>query len=141
MIRRPPRSTRTDTLFPYTTLFRSDRMRTIRIPQPASFALLHWLRNSPEKDFPSSDPLAIAKASRPGNGPNQQDLPSGQPYHRCGMTRRTRMVEVSMRNLDDFPINDEPLHSKAARPSTQNKVVMTFVIRIHPLFDPATRLN
>src|SRR3546814_4779179 len=27
MIRRPPRSTRTDTLFPYTTLFRSRRMR------------------------------------------------------------------------------------------------------------------
>src|SRR3546814_19915168 len=29
MIRRPPRSTRTDTLFPYTTLFRSPR-----IPEP-----------------------------------------------------------------------------------------------------------
>src|SRR3546814_8109644 len=28
MIRRPPRSTRTDTLFPYTTLFRSDRFAT-----------------------------------------------------------------------------------------------------------------
>src|SRR3546814_797116 len=28
MIRRPPRSTRTDTLFPYTTLFRSGRMPT-----------------------------------------------------------------------------------------------------------------
>src|SRR3546814_15172759 len=27
MIRRPPRSTRTDTLFPYTTLFRSTRVR------------------------------------------------------------------------------------------------------------------
>src|SRR3546814_10187987 len=27
MIRRPPRSTRTDTLFPYTTLFRSDADR------------------------------------------------------------------------------------------------------------------
>src|SRR3546814_19411290 len=27
MIRRPPRSTRTDTLFPYTTLFRSSRWR------------------------------------------------------------------------------------------------------------------
>src|SRR3546814_4091997 len=26
MIRRPPRSTRTDTLFPYTTLFRSDQL-------------------------------------------------------------------------------------------------------------------
>src|SRR3546814_5029910 len=35
MIRRPPRSTRTDTLFPYTTLFRSDglgeRLAPLRI--------------------------------------------------------------------------------------------------------------
>src|SRR3546814_242717 len=30
MIRRPPRSTRTDTLFPYTTLFRSGVSRIIR---------------------------------------------------------------------------------------------------------------
>src|SRR3546814_4929408 len=29
MIRRPPRSTRTDTLFPYTTLFRSARERRV----------------------------------------------------------------------------------------------------------------
>src|SRR3546814_18153072 len=29
MIRRPPRSTRTDTLFPYTTLFRSAKAKTI----------------------------------------------------------------------------------------------------------------
>src|SRR3546814_14325487 len=35
MIRRPPRSTRTDTLFPYTTLFRS----TYR---PRSLAPAHW---------------------------------------------------------------------------------------------------
>src|SRR3546814_5970459 len=32
MIRRPPRSTRTDTLFPYTTLFRSDRRRGRTMP-------------------------------------------------------------------------------------------------------------
>src|SRR3546814_1037347 len=30
MIRRPPRSTRTDTLFPYTTLFRSARIAALR---------------------------------------------------------------------------------------------------------------
>src|SRR3546814_2269595 len=30
MIRRPPRSTRTDTLFPYTTLFRSSKRRSAR---------------------------------------------------------------------------------------------------------------
>src|SRR3546814_10702173 len=32
MIRRPPRSTRTDTLFPYTTLFRSIKLRFRRNP-------------------------------------------------------------------------------------------------------------
>src|SRR3546814_1193681 len=33
MIRRPPRSTRTDTLFPYTTLFRSGDARRDRLPE------------------------------------------------------------------------------------------------------------
>src|SRR3546814_12477498 len=40
MIRRPPRSTRTDTLFPYTTLFRSD--------------LLHPERNAPDYSKPAN---------------------------------------------------------------------------------------
>src|SRR3546814_7479985 len=37
MIRRPPRSTRTDTLFPYTTLFRSEvwRLRPVHVPAAA----------------------------------------------------------------------------------------------------------
>src|SRR3546814_10552792 len=34
MIRRPPRSTRTDTLFPYTTLFRSRPARAARLHPP-----------------------------------------------------------------------------------------------------------
>src|SRR3546814_4544929 len=34
MLRRPPRSTRTDTLFPYTTLFRSSSRPTIGPPIP-----------------------------------------------------------------------------------------------------------
>src|SRR3546814_5317917 len=38
MIRRPPRSTRTDTLFPYTTLFRSDRGESI-----ARGRIMFWL--------------------------------------------------------------------------------------------------
>src|SRR3546814_6079407 len=37
MIRRPPRSTRTDTLFPYTTLFRSHRRAAgARLADPGS---------------------------------------------------------------------------------------------------------
>src|SRR3546814_14290600 len=34
MIRRPPRSTRTDTLFPYTTLFRSDMLQRLLLELP-----------------------------------------------------------------------------------------------------------
>src|SRR3546814_10049073 len=43
MIRRPPRSTRTDTLFPYTTLFRSARRRPQGDPmnRPAHLARFH----------------------------------------------------------------------------------------------------
>src|SRR3546814_1896557 len=39
MIRRPPRSTRTDTLFPYTTLFRSRAARAAGRAQPAHHRL------------------------------------------------------------------------------------------------------
>src|SRR3546814_14173730 len=41
MIRRPPRSTRTDTLFPYTTLFRSDVANPV---EPTDLHLLSQLR-------------------------------------------------------------------------------------------------
>src|SRR3546814_1019289 len=43
MIRRPPRSTRTDTLFPYTTLFRSlpVNRQTAPMTQPAIGAEIH----------------------------------------------------------------------------------------------------
>src|SRR3546814_17970791 len=55
MIRRPPRSTRTDTLFPYTTLFRSRKILK------ASRIKLFFLRsyssdlNPANKCFPSSN--------------------------------------------------------------------------------------
>src|SRR3546814_2020703 len=39
MIRRPPRSTRTDTLFPYTTLFRS---RPVRAPRGGAGDAARW---------------------------------------------------------------------------------------------------
>src|SRR3546814_10237165 len=45
MIRRPPRSTRTDTLFPYTTLFRS---APSYVPRPA-----RWLHSAPRRVEPA----------------------------------------------------------------------------------------
>src|SRR3546814_2697784 len=44
MIRRPPRSTRTDPLFPYTTLFRSHQLRQRRVEE----ALLRLCRGRAE---------------------------------------------------------------------------------------------
>src|SRR3546814_14228337 len=49
MIRRPPRSTRTDTLFPYTTLFRSSSS-ALRPPQP--IPRMQSKRADPAKDQP-----------------------------------------------------------------------------------------
>src|SRR3546814_14876482 len=46
MIRRPPRSTRTDTLFPYTTLFRSTQ--ACRLPRRALFATLRRASRQPD---------------------------------------------------------------------------------------------
>src|SRR3546814_6295095 len=58
MTRRPPRSTRTDTLFPYTTLFRSDgqpareqpdrRLRVERLADPAEW---RWLKRRRHPDW------------------------------------------------------------------------------------------
>src|SRR3546814_3306083 len=41
MIRRPPRSTRTDTLFPYTTLFRSENERLLTIEDTRELVVPH----------------------------------------------------------------------------------------------------
>src|SRR3546814_12166477 len=61
MIRRPPRSTRTDTLFPYTTLFRSITVpapcRARRVPTfdcPNSFVLVPGMRQ-PDADVRSEE--------------------------------------------------------------------------------------
>src|SRR3546814_15740606 len=47
MIRRPPRSTRTDTLFPYTTLFRSCRNRaSVNPTHPRPWNVVHPLNDA-----------------------------------------------------------------------------------------------
>src|SRR3546814_12893022 len=49
MIRRPPRSTRTDTLFPYTTLFRSVAYHNIQ-RYPAGHELKKHITGNPVRD-------------------------------------------------------------------------------------------
>src|SRR3546814_4597451 len=56
MIRRPPRSTRTDTLFPYTTLFRS-RCQRVRFATPEAEVARNWMAKQGVRD---EDALELA---------------------------------------------------------------------------------
>src|SRR3546814_1931595 len=62
MIRRPPRSTRTDTLFPYTTLFRS-RQRDSRAGRPERAACRS--RSSAPRQSPGDAHGRARRRSRP----------------------------------------------------------------------------
>src|SRR3546814_2049198 len=78
MLRRPPRSTRTDTLFPYTTLFRSD-LQDVR--------LWRWLF-----EFEQQDPQAL---------PGMTSCLSVLPLSRA-RRRDTSFFESMRVSLNDF---------------------------------------
>src|SRR3546814_5856897 len=62
MIRRPPRSTRTDTLFPYTTLFRSSALPAELRPR-AIFAGSPWVVRSGRRLYQRERHMQGAKSS------------------------------------------------------------------------------
>src|SRR3546814_8013322 len=71
MIRRPPRSTRTDTLFPYTTLFRSVRVRERVVDRS------HELD---QRDTRAADlPLGEPGATQPGR-PHRRRVPRSEEH-------------------------------------------------------------
>src|SRR3546814_11660712 len=91
MIRRPPRSTRTDTLFPYTTLFRSllpcseVHCRPFRaIVRPRLFSVAVVVCGGRE---PLDDDLALARAA----------------FHITGLCRMQRLSTPSGISLPGFP--------------------------------------
>src|SRR3546814_15107927 len=62
MILRPPRSTRTDTLFPYTTLFRS----LTNAPCCRNSAMIHHERlRPPSRDYPADEWNIVEKGFHP----------------------------------------------------------------------------
>src|SRR3546814_5536972 len=70
MIRRPPRSTRTDTLFPYTTLFRSlckETWRKESTPRLRARCCASGSRS--RRDFPKRHPASAENAAHPCAAP------------------------------------------------------------------------
>src|SRR3546814_15248146 len=80
MIRRPPRSTRTDTLFPYTTLFRSPRPTPVlasAAPTHGSMPIGSPLDSSPDFQGGPALPIAAAPTSPPYDVPQPRQRVRG----------------------------------------------------------------
>src|SRR6056297_4298621 len=66
MIRRPPRSTRTDTLFPYTTLFRSARASCgscVLLPEPVAPLTITTCSSAIRSEEHTSEPQSFRRIS------------------------------------------------------------------------------
>src|SRR3546814_11380345 len=104
MIRRPPRSTRTDTLFPYTTLFRSRERDLARrggaVPRRRARRLIVW---SPDGGGSSPAVRSGVKAWRRIWPPVWSDRP-------CSRTRRDH---------EDPSAFSQPLHPRPPADSAQ----------------------
>src|SRR3546814_6457736 len=82
MLRRPPRSTRTDTLCPYTPLFRSDSHKRLRHSRRQG-ACLQGVREAAASIWPVElDPRAARGACRTARG--------SAPHQHCGPRRQRK---------------------------------------------------
>src|SRR3546814_9195932 len=63
MIRRPPRSTRTDTLFPYTTLFRSPSLRNVPLSRGGGAAAFRNVLPTGDAQCPTSHPRSSPRTT------------------------------------------------------------------------------
>src|SRR3546814_1100093 len=100
MIRRPPRSTRTDTLFPYTTLFRSPRAAR-RITADLQRYFDHrptFARRTDGRHFFSGTFVAGRSARR-----TRQCRALPRPVVRCRYTAATRRTAHSLAIHPDRP--------------------------------------
>src|SRR3546814_18672510 len=111
MIRRPPRSTRTDTLFPYTTLFRSAQ----RHPQPRSPAA----PTAAQPDYPAQ---LISPHHRDFRATRQEEpptTPTTHPPNTADETPRQTSVHTISKNSPFFLYcweRDATLAGYAAQP-------------------------
>src|SRR3546814_19076762 len=110
MLRRPTRSTRADTIFPYTTLCRSAGLRAEgraqhlhlgdEVPVPVNHALGHAGRAAGEQDRGDVVGLRVAQL-RPGAGTVSLDLRQrgvGPPRSRAGGPAYARRLRPAQRS-------------------------------------------
>src|SRR3546814_565823 len=124
MIRRPPRSTRTDTLFPYTTLFRSLQRRLLRRRPRRPAGRGQADREAADAAHCREGPLLLAGGDHQGaGGPREQrqgddaSLQGAGPRLRAARRRalRCRLGQARQRTHDQFFQGAPRLMVKAIR--------------------------
>src|SRR3546814_997625 len=98
MIRQPPRSTRTDTLFPYTTLFRSrQNERTIEC-RPDTARTSYRTRYhgcSPDGSGSPADGGGLARSSSPTEASELTDVPVSRTVSVAGIAATSLLLPFS----------------------------------------------
>src|SRR3546814_20031687 len=84
MIRRPPISTRTDTLFPYTTLFRSAEAAAVRRASRAHDCARHFLGTAVERNGRARPPRRSGCRDDAGTGRMVAPQPAGGACRHSG---------------------------------------------------------
>src|SRR3546814_4032766 len=121
MIRRPPRSTRTDTLFPYTTLFRSLEHRHVR----KQGIVLKYHAQVPSLGAEMDNVLAIEHyAARIGRGETRQH------HQRCRLAgtawpqqgKKLARPDVQIHVVDNRQLAIPRTEENNAGPQSQNRI-------------------
>src|SRR3546814_5448308 len=102
MIRRPPRSTRTDTLFPYTTLFRSAHEFQDAVPYVMTMNVVDLLEMI---DIAKRDAQRLALVTRP-------DSRLTQGAFKCAAIRKAREMNLFGRLARLLQVLLEPFRSE-----------------------------
>src|SRR3546814_1623508 len=121
MIRRPPRSTRTDTLFPYTTLFRSDQAG----PQVPAYRIWLWR------------PYLYRHAPRP---PRTSDRAGGNACPPSGIQRQAGRSEEHTSELQSlmrisYAVFCLKKKNTMIHSSTSNKIIQNNIQQAHNIYD------
>src|SRR3546814_4123770 len=112
MIRRPPRSTRTDTLFPYTTLFRSTFISTFASPQNAEEKEIKILTTKKEQEELNEELQAGTEAT---SGENKAEETTASPEAAAeGQPEETSSEEAPASGAEAAPEAEATPETEAA---------------------------
>src|SRR3546814_18952849 len=134
MIRRPPRSTRTDTLFPYTTLLRpqDDPAPDRRPSRPARFGggparrrILHRAgRRHAQRDAPDLYRLHLPVSSPAAGVLRGRAHPPAPAHSRAGTGRRAQLGTATCRADGIVRAGIPPVGAASGRTTADSKTVM-----------------